>query len=46
VLLGDKGRPLFAGLGINLMADRLAFDIFDHRMIGPDIRLLLRPVKQ
>ena len=42
VLLGDKGRPLFAGMGINLMADRIGLDIVDQRMVGPDLRLLLR----
>jgi diaminohydroxyphosphoribosylaminopyrimidine deaminase/5-amino-6-(5-phosphoribosylamino)uracil reductase len=45
VLLGDKGRPLFAGLGINLMADRIGFDVVDQRQVGPDLRLLLRPVR-
>jgi diaminohydroxyphosphoribosylaminopyrimidine deaminase/5-amino-6-(5-phosphoribosylamino)uracil reductase len=45
VLLGDKGRPLFAGLGINLMADRVGFDVVDQRQVGPDWRLLLRPTK-
>ena len=43
VLLGDKGRPLFAGLGLNLMADRYGMDLIDSRQVGPDLRLLLRP---
>ncbi|CAN5307308.1 bifunctional diaminohydroxyphosphoribosylaminopyrimidine deaminase/5-amino-6-(5-phosphoribosylamino)uracil reductase RibD [soil metagenome] len=46
VLLGDKGRPLFAGLGINLMADRLGLDVVDQRQVGTDMRLLLRPVRR
>ena len=43
VLLGDQGLPLFAGLGVNAMADRHALAIFDSRQVGPDLRLLLRP---
>ena len=43
VLLGDKARPLFAGMGINVMADRLDMDLVDSRQVGPDLRLLLRP---
>jgi diaminohydroxyphosphoribosylaminopyrimidine deaminase/5-amino-6-(5-phosphoribosylamino)uracil reductase len=45
VLLGDKGRPLFAGLGINLMADRIGLEVVDSRQVGPDLRLLLRPAR-
>ncbi len=45
LLLGDKGRPLFAGLGVNLMSDRLGMELIDSRQIGPDMRLLLRPVR-
>ena len=45
VLLGDKGRPLLAGLGINLMSDRHNLELIDSRQIGPDLRLLLRPVR-
>lgn len=43
VLLGGEGRPLFGGLRIDDMADRLALDIVDTRRIGDDMRLLLRP---
>lgn len=43
VLLGDKGRPLLAGLGINLMSDRHNLRLIDTRQLGPDLRLLLRP---
>jgi diaminohydroxyphosphoribosylaminopyrimidine deaminase/5-amino-6-(5-phosphoribosylamino)uracil reductase len=43
VLLGDKGRALFADLGINLMSDRHNLALVDFRQIGPDLRLLLRP---
>ena len=45
LLLGDKGRPLFAGLGVNLMSDRLGMELIDSRQIGTDLRLLLRPVR-
>jgi diaminohydroxyphosphoribosylaminopyrimidine deaminase/5-amino-6-(5-phosphoribosylamino)uracil reductase len=44
VLLGDKGLPLFAGLGINLMSDRHNLELVDSRQVGPDLRLLLRPI--
>ena len=43
VVLGDKGSALFAGLGLNVMADRLGLDLIDSRQVGPDLRLLLRP---
>lgn len=43
VLLGDLGRPLFAGLDIATMAERLNFELLESRPIGPDLRLLLRP---
>ncbi len=43
VLLGDKGRPLLAGLGINVMSDRHNLRLVDSRQLGPDLRLLLRP---
>ena len=44
VLLGDKGRALFAGLGVNLMSERHGLELIDSRQVGPDLRLLLRPV--
>lgn len=43
VLLGDRGRPLFAGLGIDTMQARLGLRVIDQRQVGADIRLLLRP---
>lgn len=43
LLLGDSARPLFAGLGIETMAQRLAFDVVDEARLGEDRRLLLRP---
>ena len=43
VLLGDRGRPLLAGLGIATMADRFGFRVVESRQVGPDLRLLLRP---
>ena len=43
VLLGDAGKPLFAGLGVDSMAARLGFSVVDARQVGPDQRLLLRP---
>ena len=45
VLLGDQARPLFGGLGIQAMAERLKLEIVDSRMIGEDHRLLLQPVR-
>ena len=45
VLLGDLARPLFGGLGIQTMADRLKLEIVDSRMIGEDHRLLLQPAR-
>jgi len=43
VLLGERGRPLFAGLDVSSMVDRLGLRLLDSRAIGPDLRLLLRP---
>ena len=43
LLLGDAARPLFAGLGIEAMAQRLRFEWVDDTRIGEDRRLLLRP---
>ena len=45
VLLGDQARPLFGGLGIQTMADRLQLEIVDSRVIGEDHRLLLQPAR-
>lgn len=44
VLLGERGRPLFDGLGIDAMAQRLQLETVDTRRTGDDLRLLLRPV--
>jgi diaminohydroxyphosphoribosylaminopyrimidine deaminase/5-amino-6-(5-phosphoribosylamino)uracil reductase len=43
VLLGDRARPLFDGLHIDAMTQRLHLDIVESRRIGSDVRLLLRP---
>ncbi|NZA28395.1 bifunctional diaminohydroxyphosphoribosylaminopyrimidine deaminase/5-amino-6-(5-phosphoribosylamino)uracil reductase RibD [Luteimonas sp. SJ-92] len=43
VLLGDRARPLFAGLGIDAMAQRLQLQVFETRAVGGDLRLRLRP---
>lgn len=43
VLLGPHARPLFDGLDINAMTERLQLRIVDSRVVGEDIRLLLQP---
>src|SRR3546814_12417183 len=43
VLLGGDARPLFAGLGIEQMAQRLQLQLVETRHVGDDLRLLLRP---
>lgn len=43
VLLGEHGRPLFAGVEPMQMHERLGFQCVETRQIGPDWRLLLRP---
>jgi diaminohydroxyphosphoribosylaminopyrimidine deaminase/5-amino-6-(5-phosphoribosylamino)uracil reductase len=43
VLLGEKGRPLFAGLDPATMSERLGLRLVETRQIGPDLRLLLAP---
>jgi diaminohydroxyphosphoribosylaminopyrimidine deaminase/5-amino-6-(5-phosphoribosylamino)uracil reductase len=43
VLLGEAGKPLFAGLGVDAMQDRFGLEVVETRKIGPDLRLLLRP---
>lgn len=42
VLLGDRARPLFSGLGIEAMAQRMQLQVVEARTIGEDQRLLLR----
>ncbi|QIL21465.1 bifunctional diaminohydroxyphosphoribosylaminopyrimidine deaminase/5-amino-6-(5-phosphoribosylamino)uracil reductase RibD [Thermomonas sp. HDW16] len=44
VLLGERARPLFDGLHIDAMTERLQLRAFDSRRIGDDHRLLLRPM--
>lgn len=43
VLLGSKARPLFDGLNIQSMANRMELDIVDTRKLGEDIRVLMHP---
>ncbi len=42
-LLGDSGRPLLAGLGIDAMDQQHRLRVVDQRQVGDDLRLLLRP---
>ncbi len=46
ILLGDRARPLFAGLGIDEMAQALRLRVVESRRVGEDMRLLLRPESQ
>jgi len=46
VLLGDRARPLFDGLHIDAMTQRLHLDIVESRRIGNDVRLLLQPRRE
>ncbi len=43
VLLGAHARPLFDGLDIASMSQRMQLDIVETRRLGDDLRLLLRP---
>lgn len=43
VLLGERARPLFDGLGIDTMAQKMKLTIVESRYLGSDIRVLLRP---
>jgi len=43
VVLGDRARPLFAGLDIESMTQRIGFQILESVPVGSDLRLLLRP---
>ena len=43
VVLGDKARPLFAGLDFASMAQSLRMEIVDGRRVGEDLRLRMRP---
>lgn len=44
VLLGPGARPLFDGLHIDAMAQRLHLQRIDSTAVGEDLRLLLRPL--
>lgn len=44
VLLGTQARPLFAGLQIHDMAERLAMRIVDVVSVGEDLRMRLLPL--
>lgn len=46
LLLGAEGRPLFDGLHIGAMAERLRLRTVESRSIGDDLRLLLRPAPE
>jgi diaminohydroxyphosphoribosylaminopyrimidine deaminase/5-amino-6-(5-phosphoribosylamino)uracil reductase len=43
VLLGAQARPLFDGLAIDTMADKLQLDVVELRHVGQDLRLTLGP---
>jgi diaminohydroxyphosphoribosylaminopyrimidine deaminase/5-amino-6-(5-phosphoribosylamino)uracil reductase len=42
-LLGERGLPLFAGLGIDTMDQQLRLQVIEQIRVGEDQRLLLRP---
>lgn len=44
ILLGAQARPLFDGLDIASMAERMQMTLVETRQLGADTRLLLRPV--
>jgi diaminohydroxyphosphoribosylaminopyrimidine deaminase/5-amino-6-(5-phosphoribosylamino)uracil reductase len=43
VMLGERARPLFEGLHIDAMTEKLKMRLVETRRIGEDIRVLLRP---
>ena len=43
VLLGERSRPLFDGLHIDAMDERMRLTVVESRSIGEDLRILLRP---
>jgi len=43
VILGERARPMFDGLPIDTMEERLRMEIIESRRIGDDVRLLMRP---
>ncbi|HEY0660794.1 MAG TPA: bifunctional diaminohydroxyphosphoribosylaminopyrimidine deaminase/5-amino-6-(5-phosphoribosylamino)uracil reductase RibD [Lysobacter sp.] len=46
VLLGDRARPLFDGLQVDVMTQKFKLSIVESRRIGDDVRLLLQPQPQ
>ena len=46
VLLGDSSRPLFHLPAIKKMQDKIGLQMIDSRMIGNDMRIILKPVQQ
>ena len=42
-LMGDAARPLLAGLGIEAMDQQKRLQLVEAVMVGPDLRLRLRP---
>lgn len=43
VVLGGQARPLFGGLDVGSMVERIELQVVDTRRLGEDIRVLLRP---
>lgn len=43
VLLGERGRPLFAGIDPATMAERIGLKLVETAQVGPDLRLTLVP---
>ena len=43
VMLGERARPLFEGLHIDAMTERMDMRIVETRRIGADVRVLLQP---
>jgi diaminohydroxyphosphoribosylaminopyrimidine deaminase/5-amino-6-(5-phosphoribosylamino)uracil reductase len=43
VILGERARPMFDGLPIDTMEERLRMRIIETRRIGDDVRLLMQP---
>ncbi|RZA16976.1 MAG: hypothetical protein EOP93_14285, partial [Lysobacteraceae bacterium] len=44
LLLGERGRPLFDGLHIDAMGERMPLRTVETRSVGDDLRMLLRPI--
>ena len=43
VILGSEARPLFDGLDIGQMSERMRMRIVETRRLGEDVRVLLEP---